>query len=112
MKGTVGVDKPTETSGSDTYPLDVAAALSEDRKSLTVAVVNPTESVQNISVRFSGVTLEGKGIKREVAAGDLQARNVAGQEPRVKIVESPLERVPERLEVAPLSVSVYEFKTR
>src|SRR4029077_1049858 len=48
VKGTVGVDKPKVSSGSDTYPLDVVAALSEDRKVLTVAIVNPTESDQKI----------------------------------------------------------------
>jgi hypothetical protein len=53
LKGTVGVDKPKVASGSDTYPLDVAAALSSDRNSVTVAVVNPTESSQRINLAFN-----------------------------------------------------------
>ncbi len=112
VKGTVGVDKPAVSSGSDTYPLDVAAALSSDRKSLTVAIVNPTESAQKINVTFNHVALQDKGTKWEVAVSDLQTRNTAGQEPQVKIVESPVDRVPDRLEVKPLSVGVYEFKVR
>ena len=112
VKGTVGVDKPAVSSGSDTYPLDVAAALSSDRKSVMVGVVNPTESTQKINVTFEHVTLQGKATKWEVAVSNLQTRNVAGEEPRVKIVESPVDGVPGRLEVLPLSVSVYEFKVR
>jgi alpha-N-arabinofuranosidase len=34
----VGGDQPAVNPGSDTYPLDVSAALSEDRKTLTIAV--------------------------------------------------------------------------
>ena len=37
---------PHVNAGSPTYPLDVAAALSADGKTLTVAVVNPTEAPQ------------------------------------------------------------------
>ena len=112
VKGTVGVDRPAVTSGSDTYPLDVAAAWSSDRKSLTVAIVNPTESPQQISVTFDHVTLESQGRKWFVGADNLQARNVVGQEPQVKTVETSLDQVPGRFDAAPLSVSLYEFKVR
>src|SRR4029078_3448070 len=81
LKGTIGVDKPVTTSRSDTYPLDVAASLSADRKLLTVAIVNPTGSAQSIAVSFSGTTLSDKARKWDIAARDLQARNVPGQEP-------------------------------
>jgi alpha-L-arabinofuranosidase len=112
VKGTVGVDKPAVSSGSSTYPLDVAAALSNDRKALTVAVVNPTDAPQNILLTFTQASLQAKATKWEVAVKDLQTQNVAGQEPRVKIVESSLSRIPDRLEVAPYSVTLYEFKVR
>jgi alpha-N-arabinofuranosidase len=112
VKGTVGVDKPAISSGSDTYPLDVVAAFSNDRRIVTVAVVNPTEAPQKITVKFDHVALQEKGTKREIAVPDLQTRNVAGQEPRVKIVETLLDRVPDRLELAPLSIAVYEFKVK
>jgi alpha-L-arabinofuranosidase len=54
LKGTVGVDKAKVSSGSDTYPLDAVAALTADRKSLTVAIVNPAESEQQINVAING----------------------------------------------------------
>ena len=112
VKGTAGVDKPSVSSGSDTYPLDVAAALSNDRKSLTVAVVNPTETAQKTTLAFAGVTLQDRGTRREVAVPDLQTRNVAGQSLRVRIVETSLDKVPTQLELAPLSVSLYDFRVR
>ncbi len=38
-----GGDQPAVNPGSDTYPLDVSAALSEDRKTLAIAVLNPSD---------------------------------------------------------------------
>jgi alpha-N-arabinofuranosidase len=108
VKGTVGVDKPAVSSGSDTYPLDVVAALSDNRQALTFAVVNPTESIQKINVGFHAVALQNTARKWEVAVPDLQTRNVVGQEPPVKIVETSLDHAPDQLELAPLSVSLYE----
>ncbi len=112
VKGTVGVDKPKVSSGSDTYPLDVVAALSSDRKAVTVAIVNPTESIQKINIDFKGVELQGKARMWEIAAADINARNVVGQKPEVEIVESPLKEVPKMLEVAPISISLYEFEVK
>jgi alpha-N-arabinofuranosidase len=37
-------DQPKTSSGSPTYPLDVFAALTPDRRFLMVAVVNATDS--------------------------------------------------------------------
>ena len=56
----VGGDQPKVNAGGDTYPLDISAALSSDRKSLTLAVVNPTESAQNLEVSFKGMEVSGK----------------------------------------------------
>jgi alpha-N-arabinofuranosidase len=112
VKGTVGVDKPVVSSGSDTYPLDVVAAFGNDRKSVTVAVVNPTESLQKINVTFNHVALQDKATKWEIAVPDLQTRNVVGQEAKIKIAETSLSEMPGRLELAPLSIGLYEFKVR
>jgi alpha-N-arabinofuranosidase len=67
VKGTVGVDKPKVSSGSDTSPLDVAAAFTDDRKVLTIAVVNPTETDQKIKLTFDHIAVQGQATKREVA---------------------------------------------
>ena len=112
VKGTVGVDKPAVSSGSDTYPLDVVSALSSDRKFLTIAIVNPTESVQKINIIFKNIKLQDKAKMWEIAADDIKARNVAGQKPEVEIVESPLKQMPKILEIAPISISLYEFEVK
>ena len=49
-----GGDQPSVNPGSDTYPLDVSAALSEDRKTLTFAVLNPSDSAQPLKLSISG----------------------------------------------------------
>jgi alpha-N-arabinofuranosidase len=112
VKGTVGVDKPQVSSGSDTYPLDVAAALTSDRTILTVAVVNPTESAQEVELNFKGMELRGKATMWQIAAPDLSARNEPGKKPAVDIVEIPVKGIPGTLAVVPLSINLYEFQAR
>jgi alpha-N-arabinofuranosidase len=112
VKGTVWVDKPKVTSGSDTYPLDAAAALTADKKTLTVAITNPTESEQQIDVAIKGVTVQDKGRLWRIAGADLAADNVPGKPLVVDIVGSPLTGVPGRLTVPKLSMSIYELPLR
>jgi len=109
VKGTVGVDKPKVSSGSDTYPLDAVAALTFDGKSLTLAIVNPTESAQQIDVTLKGVTVQDKGRLWRIAAADLTAANVPGKPRVVDIIESPLTGAPGRLAISPISIGIYEF---
>ena len=112
VKGTVGVDTSKSPSGSPTYPVDVVGALSSDRKTLAISIVNPTESVQELEVSFKGVELRGGGKLWQIAAPHVDAVNVPGEKPAVDIVETALNEVPNKLVVAPLSVNVYEFEVR
>jgi alpha-N-arabinofuranosidase len=112
VQGTVWVDKARVSSGSDAYPLDAVAALTADRKALTVAIVNPTESEQQIDVAFKGVTLQTQGRLWRIAAPDLTADNEPGKPRVVDIVESPLTGVSGRLTVPKLSISLYELPIR
>jgi alpha-N-arabinofuranosidase len=52
-----GGDQPSVNPGSDTYPLDVSAALSDDRKTLTFAVLNPSDSEQSLKLSINGAKL-------------------------------------------------------
>ena len=85
VKGTIGVDKPSVTSGSATYPLDIAAALTSDGKKLTVSVVNPTMEIQNVELTFNGLNLTGNGVVRWISGTDLKAINKVGEQPAVTI---------------------------
>jgi alpha-N-arabinofuranosidase len=109
VQGTVGVDKSKIPSGSDTYPLDAVAALTADRKTLTLAIVNPTESGQQIDVVFKGATVQNKGRFWRISSDDLTAANAPGMPPVVDIVESPLTETPGRLTVPKFSIGIYEL---
>ncbi|MBZ5514716.1 MAG: alpha-N-arabinofuranosidase [Acidobacteriia bacterium] len=112
VSGTVGVDKPQVASGSDTYPLDVAAALTKDGKTLTVAVVNPTQAPHAIDFNVAGVQLRGPGKVYRIVAPRLEAENEPGKKPEIETVEMAVPEVPATLEAAPLSVNLYEFAAR
>ena len=112
VQGTIWVDKGKVSSGSDTWPLDAAAALTADRRALTVAIVNPTETEQQIDVAVKGATFQDKGRIWRIAGTDLTADNEPGKPLVVDIVESPLMGVPGRLTVPKLSMSIYELPLR
>jgi alpha-L-arabinofuranosidase len=108
-QGTVNVDKSKVPSGSDTYSLDVTAAFTTDRKALTVAIVNPTESVQQLGATFAGVALQGPGRLWRIAPANLATLNEPGKPMVVNISASTLTEAPGQLEVPPISTSIYEF---
>jgi alpha-N-arabinofuranosidase len=104
-----GGEQPVVHAGSDTFPLDVAAAWTEDRKALTVAVINPTESQQTLNLQVRGARLSGRGTLRRMAPESLTATVVVGQEPGVKIEEESLGAFPRNPKLPPFSVTLYEF---
>lgn len=104
-----GGEQPVVHAGSDTFPLDVAAAWTADRKALTVAVINPTEFPQTLSLQIRGAALSGGGTLRRMAPQSLAATVVVGQEPGVTIEEQTLDAIPTSPTFAPFSVNIYEF---
>jgi alpha-N-arabinofuranosidase len=107
-----GADQPTVNAGSDTYPLEIAAALGADRKSLSVAVVNPTETAQQLDLAIKGVEITNGGRVWRMAPPSLTATIVAGHKPPVEIEELPLGSWPATLTVPPISVSIYVLPLR
>lgn len=107
-----GGEQPVVNAGSDTFPLDVAAAWTADRKSLTVAVINPTESEQTLDLQIHGAELSGKGVLRRMAPQSLTATVTVGQEPGVRIEEQKLDMIPKSAAFAPFSVNIYEFAAK
>jgi alpha-N-arabinofuranosidase len=105
----VGADQPKVNAGSPTYPLDVTAALTGGGKSLTVAIINATESAQELELSFTGIALGGKGRMWRMTGDSLNAATGLGRN-EVRIVETPLTETPKALTVAPISISIYEFE--
>lgn len=109
MSGTPFVDIGLQPTGSPTYPLDVVAALSQDRRTFLLSVVNPSEEEGELIPRIAGIKLHGSGKLSQIAPAQVEAANEPGKKPAVEIVEAPLNAVPERIQVPPVSVSVYSF---
>lgn len=107
-----GGEQPVVHAGSDTFPLDVAAAWTADRKAVTVAVINTTESPQSLNLQIRGADLSGKGILHRMAPQNLTATVVVGQEPGVRIEEQSIDQIPVNPIFAPFSVNIYEFPAK
>jgi alpha-N-arabinofuranosidase len=102
-------DQPETSSGSATYPLDMVAALTEDRKFLTVAVVNGTETEQKFDLSVSGVKVAGASTLWRVTGASLTAENHVGKPAEVEAKEIAIGDAPRTITVAPISVSLYRF---
>jgi alpha-N-arabinofuranosidase len=66
----------------DFAPCDVAAALTKDGKTLTIGVVNPTDSAIELHPSLAGATLAGTATRWHVTGPDQFAHNTPGK-PRV-----------------------------
>jgi len=97
---------PVSVTG-DAYPLDVAAAWTSDRGTLTVAIVNPTEQKYELPVDLKGARLTGRGRLLLIVHEDPMAYNEPGKDPRVRIVEKTIDAVLSELQVPALSISLY-----
>jgi alpha-N-arabinofuranosidase len=102
-------DLPRTSAGSPTYPLDMVAVLSADRKYLTLAVVNATDSEQKVDLNISGARLAGGATLWRMTGKDLDAANHVGQAPQVEVKETAIGGAPATLSVAPISIDIYRF---
>ncbi|MBW4050517.1 MAG: alpha-N-arabinofuranosidase [Proteobacteria bacterium] len=103
---------PVETNpheaGSATYPLDVIAAVSPDRKYLTVDVVNATAAAQLLSLDVRGARIAGRSQLWQMTGPTLESANRLGQKPRVRVRRIATAAAP-TLSVPPLSIDIYRF---
>ncbi|MGH9353827.1 MAG: alpha-N-arabinofuranosidase, partial [Terriglobia bacterium] len=107
----VGGDQPKVNAGSDTYPLDVAAALKikSGGTALAVAVLNPTESAQKLNLDFKGIELRSAGRMWRMTGPNANAATGLGHS-EVEVKEAAFDEIPKTLDVAPLSINIYEFE--
>ena len=102
-------DQPEKSSGSPTYPLDMYAALSPDRKYLIVSIVNATESEKKVDLSVAGAHLAGPSTLWQLTADKADAVNRAAQPAQLAIKESSIGDAPATITVAPISVNIYQF---
>jgi len=99
--GTIPV--ATET----TSLLDAQAAWTEDRKTLTIAIVNPTQKEVPVPLEVKGAALTGDGKRWQMADKDPMAYNEPGKPPRIVIEETALKGISGSVTVAPTSVTIF-----
>ena len=102
-------DQPKTNAGSPTYPLDMVAALTEDHKFLTVAVVNATESEQKFDLSITGARLAGPPTVCRLTGTSVDAANHVGQTQQVEVKDASIGNAQSMISVAPISVSIYRF---
>lgn len=104
-----GGDQPSVNPGSDTYPLDVVAALSEDRKTLAIAVINTSETEQSMKTSINGSKLATAGRLWRMAPDSIDATTQVDRKPQVEVEEQSLGAFPETITVRPFSVNIYSY---
>jgi alpha-N-arabinofuranosidase len=100
-----GGEQPVVNAGSDTFPLDVVSAWTADHRTLTIAVLNPTDVEQRLKLNIIGTTLSGQGTLWQLASADTNGQNPS-------ISKSPLDFVPDLPVFSPFSVSIYNLPAR
>ena len=107
-----GGDQPAINPGSPTYPLDVSAALSEDRKTLAIAVLNPSDSQQSIQIALNGAELASSGHFYRMAPDSIDATVAVDKRPEVQVEDQLLGPLPDTVTVRPFSVNIYSYAVK
>ena len=89
-------------------PLDIAAALTEDGKTITVSVVNPTWDTHRITLDFNGLETYYPTCLL-IEGHEPLAYNVPGEEPVVSIGKKKKTYNIEQMTVPPFSIAMYIF---
>jgi DUF1680 family protein/alpha-L-arabinofuranosidase len=90
-------------------PMDVSAAWTNDRKALTIGVVNPTAMQRQLAIDLKGVKTAGNAKQWLITGNDPLACNEPGKEPNVVIAEKMVEGLSNKLTVPGYSVSIFEM---
>jgi alpha-N-arabinofuranosidase len=102
---------PVAISG-DMPPLDASAALTADRRALTLAVVNPTEQSRRVRLKVSGRPLTCQGERWTITGPNRWAHNQPGAPSQVDIRSAAVANPQQQIELAPLSVTLLSLGLR
>jgi alpha-N-arabinofuranosidase len=87
-------------------PLDVAAAWTQDRSALTVAVVNPTPEPRSVRIEVAGARLAANARRFVLTGQGPLAHNAPGEPRGVDVVETNAPGLREPVVLPPLSVTL------
>ncbi|MDH7598025.1 MAG: alpha-L-arabinofuranosidase C-terminal domain-containing protein [Sedimentisphaerales bacterium] len=96
----------------DGQPLDIAAALTEDKKALTIGVVNPLASSTRLQLSLGQVSPAGPAQAWVITADDPMAYNQPGEPRRVDIRPLPSCDPTSPLSIQPLSITLFRIPLR
>jgi alpha-L-arabinofuranosidase len=99
---------PVEVSGKPGN-LDVSAALTSDRKTLTIAVVNPTHQKYEISIKGKSENLPSQCTLYSISGPGELAFNEPGKPENVHLIQKTITHNSGKVQVDPLSVAIYSF---
>lgn len=90
-------------------PLDIAAALTDDGKTLTIGIVNPTDSAVTVPFSITHGTTAGSATRYVIAADNRHAHNAPGQPRVVDIVETTGIDATHPLQVPAIGVALFKI---
>jgi len=96
----------------EVQPLDVSVAWTNEHNALTIGIVNPTKEQHELTMDLKGARLTGSGKLWLIANSDPMAYNEPGEELKVAIEEKPVTGISDKLNVPPLSISLYRLTTK
>lgn len=100
--------QPIELDAADIpEPLDVAAALTTDGRTLTVGIVNPTESAVSVPLALAAGRVAGDATRYVIAGQHRHDHNTPGEPRVIDIVESDGVDATQPLEVPALGVALF-----
>lgn len=92
---------------SDFSPLDISAALTNDRNRLTIAVVNPTSEAVSLPLELNGGNQTGDWMVHTLTGPGRYAGNIPDGEREVDIHQSTASGPVSMLNVEPLSITIF-----
>jgi len=98
--------------GQTETPLDIAAAWTEDKKALTVGIINPTSDTYQVNMNLKGAELKDKAKAWIITSDDPMAYNEPGEAPKVVIKEAEATDLTQTVSVVPLSISLYKVAVK
>lgn len=108
-KWPIGGDQPKENAGGNTYPLDMIATLTEDGKSIALAIVNPTESNQQITIDLKLIKTADKIKKYTISSTSILGKNKVGKVAEVKLSEQIIDKE-NTLSIGAATINIFTYK--
>jgi len=99
---------PVEISGN-AGDLDVSAALTENKDSITISIVNPTESDQKLNINLPEVGNKSEATKWEIHHPNPAAYNEPGEKPEINIIKKNVNIDLNSLLIKKYSITIYKM---